>query len=78
MDTYQYTKIPVQFFTDEIHQEYNVSTLQHNGFIHVEINNGMYGLKEAGITAFKRLIKNIVPHDYHPVKHTPGLLRQTG
>ena len=33
----------------------------------------MYGLKEAGIIAYKCLVRNLQPHGYTPVAHTPGL-----
>ena len=33
----------------------------------------MYGLKEAGIIAFKKLVRKISPAGYHPSKQTPGL-----
>ena len=35
----------------------------------------MYGLKEAGIIAFKRLVTKMAPHGYHRVQFTPGLWR---
>ena len=35
----------------------------------------MYGLKEAGIIAFKNLVQNLKPHGYSPMKYTPGLWR---
>ena len=35
----------------------------------------MYGLKEAGIIAFNRLVTKLAPHGYHPVRFTPGLWR---
>ena len=37
----------------------------------------MYGLKEAGIIAYKRLIRNLQPHGYAPVAHTLGLWTHT-
>ena len=37
----------------------------------------MYGLKEAVIIAYKRLVRNLHPHDYAPVAHTPSLWTQT-
>ena len=37
----------------------------------------MYGLKEAGIIAYKRLVLNLQPHGYAPVAHTPGLWTHT-
>ena len=73
MDTHQYMKVPVRFFTSETKKEYDITRLAHNGFEHVETQKGTYGLKEAGITVFRRLVKNISPHGYHLVKYTPGL-----
>ena len=57
--------------------EYNIQDIQSNGFVYVEIRKGMYGLKEAGIIAFKRLVEKLAPHGYHPCKHTPGLWTHT-
>ena len=37
----------------------------------------MYGLKEAGIIAYKRLVRNLQPHSYAHVSHTPGLWTHT-
>ena len=37
----------------------------------------MYGLKEAGIIAYKRLVRNPQPHSYAPLAHTPGLWNHT-
>ena len=37
----------------------------------------MYGLKEAGIIAYKRLVRNLQPHGYAVVTHTPGLRTHT-
>ena len=53
--------------------EYDIASIASNGFVYVEIRKGMYGLKEAGIIAFNRLVKNLAPHGYQPCKHTPGL-----
>ena len=37
----------------------------------------MYGLKEAGIIAYKRLVRNLQNHGYAPVAHPPGLWTHT-
>ena len=38
-----------------------------NGYMYIELRKVMYGLKEAGILAFKYLVENLAPHGYHPV-----------
>ena len=37
----------------------------------------MCGLKEASIITYKRLVRNLQPHGYAPVVHTPGLWTHT-
>ena len=37
----------------------------------------MYGLKEAGIIAYKHLVRNLQTHGYAPVAHAPGLCNHT-
>ena len=41
MDTYQYIRIPLRFFTLEIKNEYDITSLAHNGFVNVEIQKYM-------------------------------------
>jgi len=33
----------------------------------------MYGLKEAGIIAYKHFVKNLLPYGDAPLQHTPGV-----
>ena len=73
MNKCQYMKIPLKYFTSEICTEYDIHNLTHNGYIHIEIRKGKYGLKEADILAFNYTVKNLAPFGYHPVTHTPGL-----
>ena len=48
-----------------------------SGYVYVEIRKGMYGLKESGIIAYKRLVRNLQPHGYFPEAHTPGIWNQS-
>ena len=73
MATFRYMKTSLEFITAEIIAEYNINNIASDGYVYVEIRKGMYGLKEAGIIAYKRLVKNLAPHGYHPCTHTPGL-----
>lgn len=45
----------------------------HNSHMYIEIHKGMYGLKEAGIIAFQRLVQHLAPCGYSPMRYTPGL-----
>ena len=73
MKIFRYMRIALKDIPPEIIIEYNLLSIAHNGYVFVEISKGMYGLKEAGIIAFKRLVANLAPHGYHPVRFTPGL-----
>ena len=68
-------RIALKDIPSEIITEYNLFQIAHHGFVYVEIRKGMYGLKEASIIAFKRLVTKMAPHGYHPVYFTPGLWR---
>ena len=63
MEIYQYMKIPVRFFTPEIPKKNDITRLAHNGFLHVKNRKGVYGLKEAGIIAVRRLVETFPPMD---------------
>ena len=45
---------------DEIKTRYNLA-IELDGYIYFEIRKGRYGLKEAGIIAYKHLVKNLLP-----------------
>jgi hypothetical protein len=77
MDDFQYMKIPVKYIPQEVMDEYDLHSLVCDGYVHVEIRKGMYGLKEAGIIAYRRIVKKLQPHGYQPVTHTPGLWHHT-
>jgi hypothetical protein len=44
-----------------------------NGYIYVQIDNGMYGIPQADRLANNLLVKRLAPHGYHPGTHTHGL-----
>lgn len=71
MEKYMYMKTPLKYITQEIMGEYDINSIASNSFVCVEIRKGMYGIKEAGIIAFKHLVQNLAPHDSHPYKHAP-------
>jgi hypothetical protein len=73
MERYEYMRLPIGILPDEIVEQYQLLSLVHNGHIYVEIRRGMYGLPQAGILAYKLLVKNLAHHGYAPCVHTPGL-----
>ena len=66
--------IPLKTIPQEIIDAYKLTALVDNqGWIHMRIKKGIYGLKQAGIIANQELVKYMAPFGYHPVQHTPGL-----
>jgi hypothetical protein len=52
---------------------YDLKRKAKNGFVYMEIQQGMYGLPQAGILVNKLLKKRLALHGYFEQPHTPGL-----
>jgi hypothetical protein len=73
MDRYEYMRLPIDLIPDEIIAQYTLLPLVHNGYVYMEIRQGMYGLPQAGMLANKLLQKRLATHGYRPTEHTHGL-----
>jgi hypothetical protein len=75
---FEYMKMLLSRFAEEIVDKYNFGTLAVDGWVYIEIRKGMYGLKQAGLLASPMLQTRLAPGGYYPARHTPGLwLRKT-
>lgn len=70
-------KALLSMFPPDIIQDYALTQIAHNNFIHMEIQKDMYGLQQARIIAQTFLIKNLVPFGYQPAKRTPELWKHS-
>jgi hypothetical protein len=70
---FEYMKMLLSRFAEEIVRRYNVNALAVNGWVYIEIRKGMYGLKQAGLLANQLLMMRLAPLRYYPARHTPGL-----
>jgi hypothetical protein len=70
---FEYMKMLLSRFPEEIIQNYNLNDLAVNGWVYIEIRKGMYGLKQAGLLANQLLQTRLAPFGYYPAQHTPGL-----
>ena len=78
MANYQYMRINLKDIPNKVIAEYSLLPFaDSSGYVYVKIRKGMYGLKESGIIAYKRLVRNLQPQGYAPVAHTPGLWTHT-
>jgi hypothetical protein len=70
---FEYMKMLLSRFPDEIIQKFNLSALAVDGWVYIEIRKGMYGLRQAGLLANQLLQTRLAPFGYYPSRHTPGL-----
>jgi hypothetical protein len=70
---FEYTKMQLSRFPEEIIQKYNLNALAVDGWVYIEIRKGMYGLKQAGLLANQLLQTRLAPFRYYPARHIPGL-----
>jgi hypothetical protein len=66
-------KMLLSRFPEEIIQKYNLNALAVDGWVYIEIQKGMYGLKQAGLLDNQLRQTRLVPFGYYPARHTPGL-----
>ena len=75
MERFEYMKIRYDEIPREIVDAYDLDTLAHDGYVYMEIQKGMPGLKQAGRIANDRLITHLAKYGYAPVRHTSSLWR---
>jgi hypothetical protein len=70
----EFMKIHISNFPADIIERYHLHNLvDRNGYVFIQINKGMYGLKQASVLAYDLLVKNLKKDGYHPIPHTVGL-----
>jgi hypothetical protein len=70
---FEYMKMLLSLFPEEIGDKYNIIALAVDGWVHIIIRKRMYGLKQAGLLANQLLQTSLAPFGYYPARHTPGL-----
>ena len=53
--------------------EYQLTSLAHNGWVYIEIRRGCYGLPQCEIIANKQLRMRLEKEGYYEARTTPGL-----
>jgi hypothetical protein len=70
---FEYMKILLSRFPEEIIQKYNLNALAVDGWVYIEIRKVMYGMKQAGLLVNQLLQTRLSTFGYNPARHTPGL-----
>jgi hypothetical protein len=73
MPRFEYMKMQLSRFPEEIIQKYNLNALAIDGWVQIEIRKGLYGLKQSGLLANQLLQTRLAPFGYYPARYTPGL-----
>eukprot|EP00957_Ditylum_brightwellii_P211631 15366399-Ditylum_brightwellii.AAC.1 len=61
----------MELIPQEIINQYKLHELEHNRYIYIQINKGMYSLSQAGCTAHDLLTKQVALRGYYPMVRTP-------
>ena len=70
----EYMRIHSKYFPPEIKALYKIDSLIDSyGCVYVEINKGMYGLKQAAVVSYQQLVNHVDGHCYYPIPFTTGL-----
>jgi hypothetical protein len=71
LEYFEYMWMPLKLFLIWIQEQYDLQRLAHKGYVHLEMQQAVWGLPQAGILAHKRLRSRIVvpcipPNLIHP------------
>ena len=76
MEVYEYGRFHRKDIPQVFIDQYKLEPMFDNkDFVYMEIQRGMYGLKQAGKIANDQLKERLIPHGYRPCRNTPGLWR---
>ena len=74
MKNSEYMKVPYKYSPQDIREKYDLALLVHtDGYIYIQINKDVYGLKQAAILPYKNLSKLPIYAGYKPLITTSGL-----
>jgi hypothetical protein len=75
MKRFEYMRLKITDIPEEIIREYELEVLAtSDGYVHCEIQKGMYGLPQAGIIAQELLEERLAKYGYHQSKNNPWFL----
>jgi len=75
MDKPEFMRVPVKYIPEATMVKHNLAALVHNGAVIMQLNKGIYGLKQAGRLAQQRLLKHLEEHGYYQAASTPCLFK---
>jgi hypothetical protein len=73
MPEFEYMRMSLKDIPEEIVTQYDLLRLSSNGWVYMQIEKGMPGLKQAGKIANDMLTAHLAKYGYTPVPRTPAL-----
>jgi len=74
MATPKFTRTPYKAFSKDMIDRYNLQDLVFEKRLCIrQDKKGMYGLKQAALLAYNKLVKHLAPFGYHPLPFSLGL-----
>jgi hypothetical protein len=73
LEYFEYSQMPLSLFPPWIIKQYDMEKHALNGYIHLEMQQAVWGLPQVGILANKRLKPKLAPFGYFESTNTPGL-----
>ena len=76
MEQADYTQMNMKHPPPDIIQRYNLHEIVSiDWYVSKKTKKGIYGLKQASVLAYNKIIKNISPHAYVPCKYSTDLFQ---
>ena len=73
MERFEYTRMKLEMIPDNIIQQYNLTQMEENGWVYIDVQKGMYGLPRVGISGNTQATKYLINNEYELIPLTPGL-----
>jgi hypothetical protein len=73
LEYFKYMHIQLLLFPAWAIEQYNLTKLALDGWVHIEMQKAVWGLPQAGILANKWLQCKLAPFGYYEDVNTPGL-----
>jgi len=75
MDTPEYMRVPLKYIPAATMKKHKLEALVHNSAVVMQLNKGIYGLKQAGRLAQQRMVQHLADHGYEQTANTPCLFK---
>ena len=74
MQENEYMRIHIRHIPQDIKDKYDINSILHtNNYVYVKIKKGMYGLKQAAVLAYNKLVEVLKSNGYNPCPMSTGI-----